>query len=386
MGEWLQSRLQCGDCWLLTSQAGAIVQSMAIQTFAFSTLSSGRIDPGELSFEPVQVPELEAPRIDPDNPERFGRPNYDQVYFYGRLIGALEPIAENIQYVVTACLARGHGARPTQTFVFHGSDSITPIQFYDDRGNYELWLAAISAPLAGETLRFGFSHNQRSAGVLTGLDTLLTDPADWIKQAAPNSWVAATQSAEKQQRLDEASLATGSQVSADPEAIGELWAELVQLREVDQNPGATDEEIASFEAVSGFPMPADLATLLSLSNGAQGAFGYRSLMSVDVIIRQWKEWKAIFDDFMIDDLFHGYLSDEDRTVAVYTNPHWVSFVDERTGNYAAVDLLPGPAGQHGQIIYFGADEQQIRCLASGLEEFLRREIAHGGTNEYESWF
>lgn len=50
--------------------------------------------------------------------------------------------------------------------------------------------------------------------------------------------------------------------------------------------------------------------------------------------------------------------------------HW-GFLHDSGGNFVALDLTPGPAGQMGQVITAGRDEYHRFVLAGSLGEFVR---------------
>ncbi|CAX45040.1 Killer toxin resistant protein, putative [Candida dubliniensis CD36] len=54
----------------------------------------------------------------------------------------------------------------------------------------------------------------------------------------------------------------------------------------------------------------------------------------------------------------------------YYHKGWVILLKDNIGNQVAMDLLPGPAGQVGQIILFGRDFDTKLVIASSLQEFL----------------
>ena len=359
---------------------------MAFQNLNYWQLQSGDVDPATLRYEPLGMAAPGPPVLDAERPESFGRPNYDSNHFYSVINEALRSVFDDVAWVVTIATPV-EGSVNTQTFVYHDADSVTAVRLIDETGDYERWLSVLAEPFGNRPVKFSFNEGQQGSGRAIHLDRLATDPASWIIDSGPSSWIARSQATVKQSILEAAQRVAGPPNVTNPDEIASLWSELVEVAGFDTTPGATTDDLDSFRQVTGFHLPDGLAVLLSLSNGAAGAFGFRSLMSVAEITRQWVGWKQIFDDFLLDDLQNHYTSDQKRTVGMYTTPHWVSFVDESTGNYAAIDLLPGPAGRQGQIIYFGADQDLVRWLACDVADFLRREIAQvRNANTGGHWF
>lgn len=201
----------------------------------------------------------------------------------------------------------------------------------------------------------------------------------------------------KNEYLADAELSSGGPpVTVESAAIDRAWQALVEQSGGPTWQGATDAAVAMFEAATGSPLPDFLAHLLRLSNGTpssyksengKGVFGSRSLMSVAEIIAAWEEWLQIFEEWPLDHLQRGYSSDDGKTLPIYTCPEWIPILEEQTGNFVAIDLLPGSAGRAGQIIYFGADEFHIRCIADDLVDLLERERAliASGPPDDEDW-
>lgn len=55
---------------------------------------------------------------------------------------------------------------------------------------------------------------------------------------------------------------------------------------------------------------------------------------------------------------------------VYYHPGWLPFVKDGEGNQLAIDLAPGKAGHHGQVILFGRDYDTKLVVAPSLQRFL----------------
>jgi cell wall assembly regulator SMI1 len=358
---------------------------------ASHNLSCSDLQPGSLTsdvFAPLGISGLDAPSLDPAQPERFNRPNYDRTRFWTAIWAAVHDQGIEPEVVKVYSGGSRYPNEPIRLVAFSGGDTITPFVVTDQSANVRDWVAAITARMGDGPVELTKQATQSSAGVMPSWELMLADPAAWLMKIAPSSWEARAALPAKQAALAEAAKVAGAPADSDHRQIEPLWNELVALVGIEPSPGATEEQLAEFATTTGFELPDGLKTLLRLSNGAPEGFGFRSLMSVEQITREWVNWNSIFEDFSLDDLQSGYRSDDDRTLPFYTTPRWVSFVDERTGNFAAVDLLPGPTGRTGQIIYFGADEYTIRWLAADVADFLRREIAwaQAGADVDATWF
>ena len=91
---------------------------------------------------------------------------------------------------------------------------------------------------------------------------------------------------------------------------------------------------------------------------------------IQVRIDPMSEWRQIFDEWTLADLTGNTLPQRGVTQGIYCCPRWIPFVDLVAGNALAIDLLPAKRGHVGQVIAFGADHDQILCVAPDLEAFL----------------
>jgi len=192
---------------------------------------------------------------------------------------------------------------------------------------------------------------------------------------------------EKDARLD--ALRAGAKPGSELDAgdVKAAWEALCQAwPHMTSRPGAGADELLQIRQALGYEPPAALVELLSLSNGAEGAFGTEDLLSAAQVVSNWTVWEEIFDGFDPDDLYGAVEAADDRTVAMYTCPYWVPFAVDGGGNHVAIDLAPGPAGRIGQIILFGPDETEIRCIGTDLADFLWQQVndAHAREGGYES--
>lgn len=193
---------------------------------------------------------------------------------------------------------------------------------------------------------------------------------EWLREHIPQSWKAAEDKAAKKALLKDLHQGAPA-VVFEAEDIASAWSDLVAHTSVVTRAPVSKDELQRFNAAAGFAMPPQLEVLLGLSNGASQAFGFRDLLSCDGILMQWSSWKQIFDERTLAQLRSGSAAADDRTIGIYTNPRWVPFASG-SGNSIAIDLLPGPAGKRGQVIYFGSDESHnVRVIADDLATFIK---------------
>ena len=334
---------------------------------AFSNLWSN--PETRVEFVPLEVT-WSPPALDQKRPERFDEPNYDIALFWSHIYDALASAGIDAPRYMALAHGREDGV-PAMLAVYLADGTVRAFHLDAEAGLLD-WIDALTAGMGSRPVQLGTSGNGGSAGIFPGWAEALDNPVPWLLRSAPNEWEARAQMPEKQRLMDAAAEVAGPPAAPDLTQIAPLWQRIVKANGLQVKPGASDADLAAFEAAAGFAMPEGLATLLRLCDGAAGAFGQRDLLSVQEITREWTGWKQIFDDFQIPDLTDHYTSDADRTVAFYTTPFWVPFAGDRTGNFAAIDLLPGPKGRSGQVIQFGADEELITVIGSDIVGFLRQ--------------
>ena len=186
-------------------------------------------------------------------------------------------------------------------------------------------------------------------------------------EAVPNSFKTEDLVAEKEAYL-KPFLKLSSASSPSLEEIQEALSKFGELDPPHADLAAFKEE---FETTTGFSLPAELKALLSITNGSKTSYiDYYHLLPAKDILREWKSWKEIFDEWTLEEL-KSHDSDEDKSLPMYTTPYWIPFMSDDNGNHKALDFAPGPKGKPGQIISFGADEQLIEVLAEDLATYLK---------------
>jgi cell wall assembly regulator SMI1 len=144
--------------------------------------------------------------------------------------------------------------------------------------------------------------------------------------------------------------------------------------------GASDDQLQRFEALIGQALPEDVRDLYRLTDGQTpyqsggpyypGLFLGMPFNPSEVVAREWQSHERTLrrNDSNTDEFINSY--PPDAVKAVYFNNGWISLSDDAAGNYMAVDLDPGPAGNVGQWIIFGADQFERTRVASSLASFL----------------
>ena len=153
-------------------------------------------------------------------------------------------------------------------------------------------------------------------------------------------------------------------------------------------PGATQIEIARFEAYVGARLPDEVCALYALSNGQIDPFKFGSVPSGKVITplfggyeflpleaaaMRWTSWKEIIDQSTPEELDdfdrHAEVGDGEPVRKHYAFLAWIPFANDGAGNDLAIDLDPAPGGTRGQVIVTGRDEPR-RVLAPSMTVFL----------------
>lgn len=127
----------------------------------------------------------------------------------------------------------------------------------------------------------------------------------------------------------------------------------------------------------GLTFPDELRQLYLLANGSEGGLflGY-PLYTLDELVTAYAEWEDLIygsgnmlqdseDDFL-------YASEPPNAVQLrYWIPGWLPLcIETGGGNHIACDLSPAPAGNVGQLITMGPDEDNHVQLARSLSELF----------------
>ena len=164
-------------------------------------------------------------------------------------------------------------------------------------------------------------------------------------------------------------------------------------------PGASEEEIADFEAFVGRPLPDDFRRSLARHNGTHSLaapYGPKA-EDFDVLlnIESMKNYLGSLRSLLNGGDFEGLVPDPEGPVGpVWWSMGWIPFVSESTGNHMCIDLDPPADGTFGQVFDYDHERGPTRVLfpdfgsyleywAKGLESGAIRFT--GQLGEYEEW-
>jgi cell wall assembly regulator SMI1 len=169
--------------------------------------------------------------------------------------------------------------------------------------------------------------------------------------------------------------------SVEPPPVSHSWNRLglwlkQNLPEVigDLNPGATNEEIATFEEHVGQSLPPDVRESYLIHNGQVGntagvVFGL-PIISLDDALRLWRHWEEGIRQEGTS-LDKGCTSFPEGAIQLkYMNLGWIPLSEDGSGSHFGIDLDPGPHGTMGQVIDFGREEEDKCVLARRWGHFL----------------
>lgn len=193
------------------------------------------------------------------------------------------------------------------------------------------------------------------------------DTGKFLHKHAPDKYNEAKIAREKRNYLKKYINTAGSAV--DAERLKDLFLQFIAKRALEINPPIDNETIyQEFEELSGFSFPEELKVLLAVHNGVCNT----GFLDANHILKEWKGWKAIYDEWQLQELKGNNYPDGRKTLGMYTTPYWVPFLSTGSGNFIGIDYVPGGQGKSGQIIAFGADENKIRWIAEDMSDFLQQ--------------
>lgn len=210
------------------------------------------------------------------------------------------------------------------------------------------------------------------------VDQYRTDLHGWLRAASPMLWHGQDGRPEKEAFIADAlANASGRSASVDADQVAAAYRRLHSERELEPRAGATDADFAEFAEATGFEIPEELKVVLRIANGCNLASGFCDFMSVQEIVSTWQNGSAVFDEWTLSQLTANCTAPDDRTLALENSPFWIPITNEQTGNQVGIDLLPGPSGVKGQIIYYGVEESHdgVVVIAEDLLDFFNQELA-----------
>lgn len=150
-------------------------------------------------------------------------------------------------------------------------------------------------------------------------------------------------------------------------------------------PPADPGVVATAESTFGRPFPPELRALYLVCDGQwddhRSAPGhvpervtslfpatYRMLPVPEAAV-QYRGWLDVIDAVGHDDVT---VRDGDPMRARYWDPGWWPLAVDGGGNALAVDTVPEPGGDAGQIVVAGPDEDERRRVGRGVTDYLHR--------------
>lgn len=147
------------------------------------------------------------------------------------------------------------------------------------------------------------------------------------------------------------------------------------------HPPATGADIAVAEAHLGQQLPADVRALYLLHDGqhqythqdprfAAGVFAGAAMLPLRDVQVQWDQWDGFEAQEEMDEFASS--TPDGFVQPKYSTRGWIPLTHDGSGNHIGVDLDPGPSGTSGQVITFGADDDEHQVLAPSLTSYLEQ--------------
>lgn len=151
------------------------------------------------------------------------------------------------------------------------------------------------------------------------------------------------------------------------------------------NPGASEQALREFEnelkdEVSQ-NLPQGLRDIYLQNDGQKrtitcGMFFGLEFLSLTELMRLWRGWKDIASNPFYAGMNEFSTSHPAAAIRQeYALTGWIPFAYDWGGNHLGVDVNPGPAGQVGQVINFGRDENNKFVIAPSFTAFLGWQLA-----------
>ena len=151
------------------------------------------------------------------------------------------------------------------------------------------------------------------------------------------------------------------------------------------NPGVSEQALNGFEdelkREVGQRLPQSLRDIYLQNDGQDrktmyGIFFGLEFLSLENLIDNWNVWRDVASDsFYADMIDFSTFYPEEAIKHKYACAGWFPFSVDGGGNHLGIDLSPGPQGKIGQVINFGADEENKVVVATSFEAFLAWQLA-----------
>lgn len=161
-------------------------------------------------------------------------------------------------------------------------------------------------------------------------------------------------------------------------AVGSVWqrleawyAERAPAAGEALNAGASREEVEALQEQLGVVLPADLAASLRRHDGAVTFHDSYRYLATDRILAVWSMMKALEEQGAFS-TYEPKASVKGIIQYTWWDTHWIPFAEDSQGNLICVDLKPGRAGKHGQVIYWERVEGPLSSPYGSFFEWLWR--------------
>ena len=148
------------------------------------------------------------------------------------------------------------------------------------------------------------------------------------------------------------------------------------------NAPATQSDFVAFKNQTNLDFPSSLKPIYEVNNGQKdgtGLFSGLEFLSINEIVRQWQSWNDTYQeelDGTLENMSESCTSFPPQAIKIaYSNPKWIPFSYDYSGNHIGIDLDPDVAGKVGQVINFGTDEEDKVVIAENFEDDLQRCLA-----------
>ncbi|MCX2679077.1 SMI1/KNR4 family protein [Galbibacter sp. EGI 63066] len=289
-----------------------------------------------------------------------------------------------------------HIGSPYNAFAFLASKQIVALHF-EDSEHFKQWMEIIfekfkgpqhdkvngtlenqSEPISQFMLNItGSGHSISPVKAINDSEKPYKNTGKFIFKNVPQKYNEKEISDERQDFIKKYIDTSGAKL--DLAEINSLFKTFIAIKGLKPTPPVDNEQTyQEFENTSGIPFPAELKALNDLHNGFEHDDEVKqewfSFLSAEQVLKEWKNWKTVYDDWTLEDLTGNIDPDGEKTIGMYTNPYWIPFCSTGGGNFIGIDYAPGSQGKSGQLIAFGADEYKIRFIAEDLGDFLQQFI------------
>ncbi|MFB6457633.1 SMI1/KNR4 family protein [Chitinophaga sp. Hz27] len=145
------------------------------------------------------------------------------------------------------------------------------------------------------------------------------------------------------------------------------------------NPGASYDDIAELETITGIAMPDAFKVFYAIHDGQQvsraGLVNGDKLLSITEITDEWITWKEMQDNGAFIHNDETLKSEPDTGIKDdWWNSRWIPFTYDGLGNHLCLDFDPAPGGQYGQVIAFWHEDNHREIIAPSFEEWIQNYI------------